>query len=164
MAGLLLEEVGLADGPARVGEHRRTAGGRGKAARQVVARTACRMTLVTTPGSEIMARCGAFNSVMRACAFSAMASCNAGGMAWSAVPTTAQDGMVFQAGAPDGWVRAIVASGAWSAARTRASRAGSPLAMHAGNALWVMKASPVPAGAPGNGTTVRFDGSAHDPG
>ena len=48
------------------------------------------MTLVTTPGSEIMARCGAFTSVMWACAFSA------------------QDGMVFQAGTPDGWVRAIV--------------------------------------------------------
>src|SRR5882724_2598467 len=94
------------------------------AARQVVARAACTMTLVTTRGSEIMARCGAFNSVMRACAFSAMASCNAGGIAWSAVPTTAQDGMVFQAGTPDGWVRAIVASGAWSAARTWASRAG----------------------------------------
>src|SRR5690349_1724437 len=67
-----------------------------------------------------------------------MASCNASGMAWSAVPTTAQDGMVFQAGTPDGWVRAIVASGAWSAARTWASRAGNSLAMHDGNALWVM--------------------------
>jgi hypothetical protein len=65
------------------------------------------MTLVTTPGSEIMDRCGAFTSVMWACAFSAMASCSAGGMAWSAVPTTAQDGMVCQAGTPDGSVRAV---------------------------------------------------------
>src|SRR6202050_5594181 len=85
---------------------------------QVVAWTACRMTLVTTPGSEIMDRCGAFTSVMRACAFSAMASCNAGGMAWSAVPTTAQDGMVFQAGTPDFWVNATVDSGFCVAAST----------------------------------------------
>ncbi len=75
------------------------------------------MTLVTTPGSETMDRCGAVTSVMRACAFSAMASCDVGRMAWSAVPTTAQDGMVFQAGTPDGWVRAMVASGAWTAPR-----------------------------------------------
>ena len=46
------------------------------------------------------------------CAVSAMASCNASGMAWSAVPTTAQDGMVFQAGTPVGWVSAMVAIGA----------------------------------------------------
>src|SRR5690242_8517509 len=138
MAGLLLEEVGLADGPARVGEHRRTAGGRGKAARQVVARTACRMTLVTTPGSEIMDRCGACTSVMRACAFSAMASCSAGGMAWSAVPTTAQDGMVFQAGTPVGWVRAMVAIGAWVAAWTWDSATGRPLAMQDGKTLCLM--------------------------
>src|SRR5579862_9577034 len=105
------------------------------AAGQVVAWAAWRMTLVTTPGAEIMDRCGAFTSVMWACAFSAMASCNAGVMAWSAVPTTAQDGMVFQAGTPDGWVRAMVASGAWSAASAWASRAGRPLAMHEGNAL-----------------------------
>src|SRR6202050_1632816 len=110
----------------------------GSAVRQVAARTACRVTLVTTPGSEIIDRCGAFTSVMWACAFSAMASCNAGGMAWSAVPTTAQDGMVFQAGTPEGWVRALVAIGAWSAAAAWATRAGSPLAMHDGNALWVM--------------------------
>src|ERR1700755_1170306 len=104
----------------------------------LVARTAWRMTRVTTPGSDILDRCGACTSVMWAWARLAMASCNAGGMAWSAVPTTAQDGMVFQAGTPDGWVRAIVASGAWSAARTWASRAGNSLAMHDGNALWVM--------------------------
>jgi hypothetical protein len=65
---------------------------------QVVAWTACRMTLVTTSGSEIVDKYGAFTSVMWACAFSAMASCSAGGMAWSAVPTPAHDGMVCQAG------------------------------------------------------------------
>src|SRR6185437_2677502 len=105
---------------------------------QVVAWTACRMTLVTTPGSETMDKCGAFTSVMWACAFSAMASCSVGGMAWSAVPTTAQDGMVCQPGTPDGSVRALVAMGSWVAASTFASLAGRPLAMHDGNALWVI--------------------------
>ena len=38
------------------------------------------------------------------CAVSAMASCNASGMAWSAVPTTAHDGIVSHAGTPVGWV------------------------------------------------------------
>src|SRR6202451_2831275 len=94
----------------------------------LVAWTAWRMTRVTTPGSEIIDRCGACTSVMWACARLAMASCNAGGMAWSAVPTTAQDGMVFQAGTPDGWVRAMVASGCLGAARTLTSRAGTPVA------------------------------------
>jgi hypothetical protein len=40
--------------------------------------------------------------VMRAWAWRAMASSSAGGMAWSAVPMTAQDGIVFQAGTR-GW-------------------------------------------------------------
>jgi TrwC relaxase len=69
------------------------------------------MTLVTTPGLEIIDRCGASTVVMWAWARLAMASWSAGGMAWSAVPTTAQDGMVFQAGLPDCCVSAIVASG-----------------------------------------------------
>src|SRR5713226_5850158 len=107
------------------------------------------MTLVPTPGSEIMDKCGAFTSVMWAPAFSAMASCRAGGMAWSAVPTTAQDGMVCQAGTPDGSVRALVAIGSWVTASTSASWAGRPLAMHDGNALWMIYASPTPEGAPG---------------
>src|SRR5690349_10706790 len=122
------------------------------------------MTLVTTPGSETVDRCGACTSVMRAGAFSAMASCSAGGMAWSAVPTTAQDGMVFQAGTPAGWVRAMVAIGAWVAVWTWASAAGRPLAMQDGKTLCLMQASPTPAGAPGNGTTVRLAGTTHDPG
>ena len=47
-----------------------------------------------------MDRCGALTLVIWACAVWAMASCNASGMAWSAVPTTAHDGMVFHAGTP----------------------------------------------------------------
>lgn len=102
---------------------------------QVVARTACRITFVTVPGSEIMDRCGASTSVIWACAVLAMASCNASGMAWSAVPTTAQDGMVCHAGTPVCWVSAIVDSGSWVTASTLASAAGRPLAMQLGNTL-----------------------------
>ena len=47
-----------------------------------------------------MDRCGASTLVMWACAVSAMASCNASAMAWPAVPTTAHDGIVLQAGTP----------------------------------------------------------------
>ena len=75
---------------------------------------------------------------MRACARWAMNSCNAGGMAWSAVPTTAQDGIVFQAGTPLCWVSAIVASGPCVAARTCAWVAGRPLAMQDANTLCLM--------------------------
>jgi hypothetical protein len=46
----------------------------------------------------------------------AMVSCSAGGMTRSAVPTTAQDGMVSQAGTPDGWPSAMVDSGSCVAA------------------------------------------------
>src|ERR1700688_2267814 len=105
---------------------------------QVVAWMACRMTQVTTPGSEIIDKCGAFTSVMRACAFSAMASCSAGGMPWSAVTTTAHDGLVCQAGMPDGSVRALVAMGSCVTPSTCASPAGRLSAMHDGNSLWVM--------------------------
>jgi hypothetical protein len=81
------------------------------------------MTLVTTPGLETMDRCGACGTkVMRAFAACAMAISSAGGMARSAVPTTAQEGMVFQAGTPDFWFSAIVDSGSW-VARENSSRA-----------------------------------------
>src|SRR5689334_1478661 len=107
------------------------------------------MTWVTTPGSEIIDRCGARTSVTRACACLAMASCSAGGMTRSAVPTTAQDGMVFQAGMPDFWPSAMVDSGSWVAASTLASAAGRPLAKQDGNRLCLTYASNTPAGAPG---------------
>src|SRR6266849_3378548 len=79
-----------------------------------------------------MERCGASTSVIRAPAVLAMASCNARGMAWSAVPTTAHDGIVSHAGTPVCWVSAIVAIGSWVAASTFASLAGRPLAMQLG--------------------------------
>ena len=54
------------------------------------------MTRVTTDGSEIRDRCPALTPVMRAPARLAMIASSAGGMTWSAVPITAQDGMVRQ--------------------------------------------------------------------
>src|SRR5216684_220718 len=60
------------------------------------------MTWVTTPGLEIRDRWPALTLVMWALARLAMDSSNAGGMTLSAVPITAQDGMVFQAGVPEG--------------------------------------------------------------
>ena len=67
---------------------------------------------------------------MWACACSAMASSSAGGMAWSAVPITAQDGMVCQAGTPEGWVSASEVRGRWVAASTRPG--GGQAVGHAG--------------------------------
>ena len=64
-----------------------------------------------------------------------MASSSAGGMAWSAVPITAHDGIVFQAGTPDFWVSAMELSGRWVAASILASLAGRPLAMQDGNTV-----------------------------
>ena len=56
------------------------------------------MTRVTTDGSEMRDKCPALTSVMWAPARRAMNVSSAGGMTWSAVPITAQDGIVFQAG------------------------------------------------------------------
>jgi hypothetical protein len=64
-----------------------------------------------TDGLEIRDRCPALTSVMWAPARVAMKVRSAGGMTRSAVPTTAQDGMLFQAGGPEGWPRVLAASG-----------------------------------------------------
>jgi len=87
---------------------------------------------------EIMDRWDASTLVIWACAVLAMASCNASGMAWSAVPTTAHDGIVFHAGTPVCWVSALVAIGRWVTASTRASVAGRSLAMQLGYTLCLM--------------------------
>ena len=55
------------------------------------------MTRVTTGALVMRDRCPALTSVMWAPARWAMNVSSAGGMTWSAVPITAQDGMVFQA-------------------------------------------------------------------
>ena len=85
-----------------------------------------------------MDRCPALTSVMWAPARWAMNFCSAGGRTWSAVPITAQDGMVFQAGGPEGSCRVLAASGRWVAAMTAAWLGGSPLAKQAGTRLGLM--------------------------
>ena len=79
---------------------------------QLVALAACWMTWAIVSGSAIMDRCPALTSVTWAPARLAMKVSSAGGMTWSAVPITAQDGMVFQAGGPDGSVNALAAGAA----------------------------------------------------
>src|SRR5260221_12316177 len=91
---------------------------------QLVALAARRMTRVTVSAREIRARWRALTSVMRAPARCAMDCSKAGGMTLSAVPMTAHDGMVFQAGVPDGSPSVLAASGRCVAAMIAAVGAG----------------------------------------
>jgi hypothetical protein len=93
------------------------------------------MTRATTPGSAIIDRCPAFTLVMWAPARLAMNICSAAGRTRSAVPITSHDGMVFQAGGPDGSPSVLAASGRWVAAMTAAWLAGRPLAKQLGTRL-----------------------------
>src|SRR5712671_6528728 len=105
---------------------------------QLVALAARRMTLVTVSAREIRDRWPALTSVMRAFARWAMDCSKAGGMTLSAVPITAHEGMVFQAGVPDGSESVLAATGRWVAAMTAAWRAGRPLAKQPGTRLGLM--------------------------
>ena len=77
-----------------------TAGGDGQDC-QLVARTASLIRLAAAPGWEIIDRWPALTYLMCEPARLAMATSSAGGMTWSAVPMSAHDGMVRQAGTPD---------------------------------------------------------------
>src|SRR5512146_2752112 len=96
------------------------------------------MTRVTTFAREMRDRCPAWTSVMRAPARLAMNVSSAGGMTRSPVPITAQDGMVFQAGGPDGSLNALAVSGRWVAAMTAAALAGRPVAKQPGTRFGLM--------------------------
>src|SRR4029077_1745345 len=100
---------------------------------QPAAWAAAMMTRVTAPGREIRDRCPALISVIRACARWDMNSCSAGGITWSAVPISDQDGIVCQPGTPDGADPALNAMGRWVAASIAARPAGRPLAKHWAN-------------------------------
>src|SRR6266567_3604800 len=100
---------------------------------QPVAWAAATMTRVTAPGWEISDRCPALISVMRAWARLAMNSSSAGGITWSAVPISDQDGIVCQAATPEGSDPALNAAGRWVAARMAAWLADRPLAKHGAN-------------------------------
>src|SRR5215468_6408357 len=116
---------------------------------QPVALAASIMTFVTVLAREIMDKCPALTSVMWAPARWAMKVSSAGGMTRSAVPITAQDGMVFQAGGPEGSPSVLAASGRWVAAMTEAWGAGRPLAKQPGTTSGLMYVSTSPGGAPG---------------
>src|SRR5258708_37588452 len=105
---------------------------------ELVAVAAFRMTLATVSAREIRDRWPALTSVMWAPARWAMDCSKAGGMTLSAVPMTAQDGMVFQAGVPDGSPSVLAASGRWVAAMIAAAGAGRPLAKQPGIRLGLM--------------------------
>src|SRR6185437_13802602 len=105
---------------------------------QPVALAACLMTWATVSGSMSRDRCPASTSVMWAPARLAMKVSSAGGMTRSAVPITAQDAMVFQAGGPDGSANALAVSGRWVAAMTAAWLAARPLAKQPGTTLGLM--------------------------
>src|SRR5258707_10567464 len=100
---------------------------------QPVAWAAAMMTRVTAPGWEIRDRCPESTSVMWALARLDMNSCSAGGITWSAVPISDQDGIVCQAGIPDGADPELNAAGRWAAARIAAWLDGRPLAKHWAN-------------------------------
>src|SRR5450631_2439022 len=119
------------------------------------------MTFATVPGWEISDRCKALILVTVACARAAMNSCAAGGIAWSAVPITAQLGMVAQAGGPDASVSALAAIGRWVAASSAAWLAGRSLARMLRNSAGLMYASVTP---PGDGTKFRAAGVIWLPG
>src|SRR5258705_12017086 len=91
------------------------------------------MTRVTAPGWEIRDRCPESTSVIRACARWDMNSCSAGGITWSAVPISDQDGIVSQAGIPEGGDPELNAAGRWAAAGIAARLAGRPVARHGAN-------------------------------
>src|SRR3984885_9442983 len=141
---LRLESAGL------VPAARDDAGGTRPRVVQPTVRAALRMTAVTAPGSLIMDRCGALISVTCDPARRAITTCSAGGMTWSAVPMTSQDGIVCQAGVVVSVSdRMLATGGCCSAASAAPSLAGRPLAKHPGNTLWLTYANASPEGAPG---------------
>src|SRR5437867_12731361 len=88
------------------------------------------MTRVTAPGREIRERCPALISVIRACARRDMNSCSAGGITWSAVPISDQDGIVCQPGTPVGAVPPLHPMGRSLAASTGSRLAARPFVKH----------------------------------
>src|SRR5258707_5405830 len=121
---------------------------------QLVALAARRMTVVTVSAREIRARWPALTSVMRAPARWAMDCSKAGGMTLSAVPMTAHDGMVFQAGVPDGSPSVLAARGRCVAAMIAAVGAGGALVKESGTRGRLMEVSTAPGGATGEGTEI----------
>src|SRR6267378_21424 len=109
------------------------------------------ITSATSSAWDIMDRCPPLTWMMWDCARWAMKSCAHGGMTLSSVPSAYQDGIDFQAGAPDLMGRALRSSGRWVDARTAPCLLGRSLAKHEGNTLCLTNRSKSP-GVPGIGT------------
>src|SRR5512138_327779 len=107
------------------------------------------MSFVTSLGLEIMAGCGALTRTIWALARSAMKVWRYGGMTLSSVPTRYQDGIVFQAGGPDGSALANNVMGRCEAARTAACSDSRVFAKHEGYTSGLIYTSKSPLGAPG---------------
>lgn len=88
--------------------------------RSAPATTAFSMRLVTAPGSVSATACGASTSTVWAWARAAMNFSAAGGMVWSSLATRYQDGIVFQAGVPEGSTSPCAVRGRWVAASSAA--------------------------------------------
>ena len=82
------------------------------------------MSFVTASGRLSIGTCEVVSSTVVAPARAAIARSASGGIAWSFVATTYQDGMLRQAGTPDGVPSAEASSGRWPAAITWACDAG----------------------------------------
>src|SRR5258708_39550739 len=87
---------------------------------QRAAWAALRIRSVTAPGWETIAAWDESIWTVWACIRAAMKRSAAGGIAWSWLATRYQDGMVLQAGTPEGWLRVASAAGRWVAAITAA--------------------------------------------
>src|SRR5262249_20137647 len=95
---------------------------------QVVVSTASRMVFVTDSGRVISDRCPALTVEMWAPARCDIVSCSAGGMTLSWVPISDQDGIVCQAGGPEGSKSWLRAAGRWVAGSKAAVCGLTPLA------------------------------------
>jgi hypothetical protein len=98
---------------------------------QVLASAAVTVVLVTASGSVIRERCPALTVEICAPALLDMACCWAGGITWSAVPMSDQDGIVFHASGPEGSKNWFKVAGRCTAARMAVWVVGlTPLAKH----------------------------------
>src|SRR5262249_58343259 len=98
---------------------------------QVGVSTASRMVFVTDSGRVISDRCPALTVEMWAPARCDIVSCSAGGMTLSSVPISDQDGIVCQAGWPEGSKSWLRAAGRWTAASKAAVGGVTPVAKQA---------------------------------
>ena len=111
--------------------------------------TAARIAATAASGCETIDTCDASSSLTVDPARSAMRRSTATGMTRSSVPMTAQLGIVFHAGAPDGVTFATSDAGRWLATIVQRSASGRSCANDACTTSGFRKTSAAPSGAPG---------------